>query len=184
MAEETAWQDLGTTSPMRPFSSQDGSPFLKIGYTSFVHCTGFPVDRQHLVPDGGVLHCRWYDCYSDEHFLPVLLTMHGRERETYCSGNLMHVNWAQGGAHPTAYRTGDISVDLCGPAHPLTNSSRCCCRALLDQAARQCFAWPTWPCNDGAQPLILRVLRQHGSLKIPESLQAQWACAWMCLIDV
>ena len=57
--------------------------------------------------------CRWYDCYSDEHFLPVLLTMHGKETETYCSGNLMHVDWAKGGAHPTSYTSADLTVDKC-----------------------------------------------------------------------
>lgn len=53
---------------------------------------------------------RWYDCFSDEHFLAVLLSMHGKEPETYCSGNLMHVNWGSGGPHPTTYQTQDISV--------------------------------------------------------------------------
>lgn len=33
------------------------------------------------------------DCYSDEHYVPVLLAYLGLDNETTCNGNTMHVSW-------------------------------------------------------------------------------------------
>lgn len=33
------------------------------------------------------------DCYSDEHYVPVLMAYLGLDNETTCSGNTMHVSW-------------------------------------------------------------------------------------------
>ena len=37
--------------------------------------------------------CRKRDCYSDEHYVPVLMAYLGLDNETTCSGNTMHVSW-------------------------------------------------------------------------------------------
>ena len=35
-------------------------------------------------------------CYSDEHYVPVLLATLGLDNETTCSGNTVHVSWQSG----------------------------------------------------------------------------------------
>ena len=37
--------------------------------------------------------CRKRDCYSDEHYVPVLMAYLGLDNETTCSGDTMHVSW-------------------------------------------------------------------------------------------
>lgn len=37
--------------------------------------------------------CRHFECYSDEHYMPVLLAYKGMEAQTDCSGSLTNVDW-------------------------------------------------------------------------------------------
>lgn len=50
-----------------------------------------------------------FDCYSDEHYIPTLLSVMGRENETSCQRTITNVDWRTGGAHPRAYTQRDIS---------------------------------------------------------------------------
>ena len=38
--------------------------------------------------------CRHYECYSDEHYMPVLLAFKGLENKTDCVGSLTNVDWS------------------------------------------------------------------------------------------
>jgi hypothetical protein len=69
-------------------------------------------------------HCRsgwdedlkkWRDCYSDEHYVPTLLALHGKENETFKeTGSVTYADWSKGGPHPREYFKEDVSVDLFG----------------------------------------------------------------------
>jgi hypothetical protein len=57
--------------------------------------------------------CRKYECYSDEHYMPVLLAYHGKQDETDCTGLVMNVAWPlEGGPHPVTYMSANITDDL------------------------------------------------------------------------
>lgn len=52
---------------------------------------------------------RSVECYPDEHYLPTLLSVRGRENETYCGGyGLAATDWRYGGPHPRAWRSREI----------------------------------------------------------------------------
>lgn len=53
---------------------------------------------------------REYVCYSDEHYIPTLLSLRGLENQTDCLGYTVAVDWSLGGAHPRAYGAGDVSA--------------------------------------------------------------------------
>ena len=59
--------------------------------------------------------CDFRVCYSDEHYIPTLLAMHGLENETDCAGELTDRDWSRvepTSAHPWEYRANDISEVL------------------------------------------------------------------------
>jgi len=71
---------------------------------------------------------RSYECYSDEHYLPVLLAYAGKQEETDCTGLIMNVDWEEGGPHPISYLPENITEatlralrkpDLCDAAAAL-----------------------------------------------------------------
>ncbi|KAL4537779.1 hypothetical protein Ndes2437B_g08880 [Nannochloris sp. 'desiccata'] len=44
------------------------------------------------------------DCISDEHYIPVLMAVHGLENEMDCSSwGISALDWSRGGAHPKSY---------------------------------------------------------------------------------
>ena len=57
---------------------------------------------------------RWRDCYADEHYFATLLASRGLDAETDCYGNIMHVDWSFGGAHPRAYTLREATSSRCG----------------------------------------------------------------------
>ena len=77
---------------------------------------------------------RHYECYSDEHYLPVTLAFHGKADETDCLGYTTDVQWAAwGGPHPVAYNASDITAQnilsmrkptKCDPAAALKCASK------------------------------------------------------------
>ena len=64
------------------------------------HQTSYTLKR-HDIASRGPHVCRERDCYSDEHFLPVLLAAHGLDNETTCRGNTMSVLWSTGAGAPS-----------------------------------------------------------------------------------
>ncbi len=67
------------------------------------HCVTTSYD-----PDLG----RAFGCISDEHYVPTLLAVMGRENETDCLGASMHTDWRDGGAHPRSYALNDVEPQL------------------------------------------------------------------------
>jgi hypothetical protein len=57
----------------------------------------------------GVLPGRNYECYSDEHYMPVLLAYAGKQEETDCTGLIMNVDWEEGGPHPISYHPDNVT---------------------------------------------------------------------------
>ena len=76
------------------------SPFLHFSSSPFLH---FSISFSHSHPP------LRFDCYSDEHYIPTLLSVMGRENETSCQRTITNVDWRTGGAHPRAYTQRDIS---------------------------------------------------------------------------
>lgn len=77
--------------------------------------------------------CRLYNCYSDEHQLPIVLALAGRQEETDCTGHLSNVDWTPGGPHPrqfgpqevTAKKMRDLRLPLkCDAAAAVTCAAR------------------------------------------------------------
>ncbi len=61
---------------------------------------------------GNLLLCRWRDCYSDEHYIPTLLSVLGKEDETDCKGYMTAVDWTQSDdGHPRHYHPEEISTE-------------------------------------------------------------------------
>jgi hypothetical protein len=59
--------------------------------------------------------CDFRVCYSDEHYIPTLLAMHGLDNETDCVGELTHKDWSRVKStdpHPYEYRPTEISPEL------------------------------------------------------------------------
>ncbi len=59
--------------------------------------------------------CDFRVCYSDEHYIPTLLAVHGLEDETDCAGELTDRDWSRvpsTSAHPWEYKANDISEVL------------------------------------------------------------------------
>ncbi|KAK9907953.1 hypothetical protein WJX75_000484 [Coccomyxa subellipsoidea] len=52
---------------------------------------------------------RNYECYSDEHYMPVLLAYAGKQEETDCTGLIMNVDWEEGGPHPISYHPDNVT---------------------------------------------------------------------------
>ncbi|KAK9819181.1 hypothetical protein WJX81_003273 [Elliptochloris bilobata] len=82
---------------------------------------------------------RWRDCYSDEHYIPSLLSYLQLGHETDCMGNLVSVNWMHGGAHPRAYESEEISMELFEMLR--RPDSHCEPQALLAATERMYVAW-------------------------------------------
>ncbi|KAK9813067.1 hypothetical protein WJX72_008331 [[Myrmecia] bisecta] len=57
------------------------------------------------------LLAKWYDCYSDEHYIPSLLAYNGETDAADCAGKMVHVDWSMGGPHPMTYAPDDITAD-------------------------------------------------------------------------
>eukprot|EP00887_Chlorella_sp_A99_P000994 scaffold5.g994.t1 len=54
-------------------------------------------------------------CYSDEHYLPTLLAVHGRDAETDCQGHWMDIDWSRvesTSPHPWEYVAAEIDEHL------------------------------------------------------------------------
>lgn len=75
---------------------------------------------------------RSYECYSDEHYMPVLLAYAGKQEETDCTGLIMNVDWEEGGPHPISYLPENVTEatlralrkpDLCDAAAALRRAS-------------------------------------------------------------
>lgn len=64
------------------------------------HCNPSEEDTSK---DGG------FDCYSDEHYIPTLLSVLGRENETSCQRTITNVDWRAQGAHPRTYKAHEIN---------------------------------------------------------------------------
>ena len=59
--------------------------------------------------------CDFRVCYSDEHYIPTLLAMHGLDNETDCTGELTDKDWSRvksTDAHPWEYKVKEISEVL------------------------------------------------------------------------
>ena len=58
------------------------------------------------------------DCYSDEHYVPVLLASLGLDNETTCNGNTVHVSWQSGSgeAHHCSHKANAV-CEVHGKAH-------------------------------------------------------------------
>lgn len=52
---------------------------------------------------------RKFECYSDEHYMPVLLAYAGKQEETDCTGLIMNVDWEEGGPHPISYHPDNVT---------------------------------------------------------------------------
>ena len=61
-----------------------------------------------LIPAHGL--CRLYNCYSDEHQLPIVLALAGRQEETDCTGHLSNVDWTPGGPHPRQFGPQEVTA--------------------------------------------------------------------------
>ena len=55
---------------------------------------------------------RWFNCYSDEHYMPTLLAVKGLAEETDCLGMVTNVHFNRTGAHPQAYLPPDVNTEL------------------------------------------------------------------------
>ena len=51
-------------------------------------------------------------CYSDEHYIPTLLFLTGEGERTYPVRGPSHVDWSQGGPHPTEYSAQNVTSKL------------------------------------------------------------------------
>jgi hypothetical protein len=59
--------------------------------------------------------CDFRVCYSDEHYVPTLLAIHGLDNETDCHGELIDRDWSRvkpTDPHPYTYRSKDINKEL------------------------------------------------------------------------
>lgn len=59
--------------------------------------------------------CDFRVCYSDEHYIPTLIAIHGLDNETDCRGELTDRDWSRVKAtdpHPYEYKPKDITTDL------------------------------------------------------------------------
>ena len=53
------------------------------------------------------------DCISDEHYIPTLLAVHGREGEAACdTWGVVAVEWGNGGAHPRSFLPQQVDAEL------------------------------------------------------------------------
>ncbi len=53
-----------------------------------------------------------YYCYSDEHYIPVLLSHMGLGNRTDCTGGVMSADWSLGGASPRTYQPEEVDAAL------------------------------------------------------------------------
>lgn len=95
------------------------------------------------------MFCRERDCYSDEHFVPVLLAAHGLDNETTCRGNTMSVLWSTGAGAPLLQLAQGIAMPVQSPEQhfawclnrwPAPSSIGRChdCRHVSEKSALPC----------------------------------------------
>lgn len=73
----------------------------------------YKVFEEHCVYDIDFENMRHRKCFSDEHYVPTLLSIHGLEDETvsYYTASTF-VDWSHGGAHPKSFKSHEISPSL------------------------------------------------------------------------
>ncbi len=52
-----------------------------------------------------------------QHYVATLIACSQKGHETDCYGNLVNVQWEQGGAHPRSYGSDEINEDLYDPVY-------------------------------------------------------------------
>lgn len=93
------------------------------------HCNP---SEEETSTDGG------FDCYSDEHYIPTLLSVMGKENETSCQRTITNVDWRARGAHPRTYKPHEINplrIRLLRRPH-----KRCSYTAAMRSATSTLFA--------------------------------------------
>ncbi|CAK0784365.1 hypothetical protein CVIRNUC_007569 [Coccomyxa viridis] len=119
---------------------------------------------------------RHYECYSDEHYMPVLLAFKGLENKTDCVGSLTNVDWSENKPHPWSYTPEEVNVatirrlrarEGCYPAAALRLAKHVFMEAGAPQSDSYCRAGAPWA------PVLLG---PHCSLiarKFPENTASQ-----------
>ncbi|KAK9822232.1 hypothetical protein WJX81_002852 [Elliptochloris bilobata] len=103
------------------------------------------VIRDHCTVGYDDLLGRERDCYSDEHFVPVLLAAHGLDNETTCAGNTMSVLWSStagkhNGKHPRSYGPRAVTIPVFQYLRQGLGESRAeCTSAQASARARDVF---------------------------------------------
>ncbi|CAL8469170.1 g8711 [Coccomyxa elongata] len=96
---------------------------------------------------------RSYECYSDEHYMPVLLAYMGKQDETDCRGSIMNVDWEEGGPHPITYLPDNVTEatfrqlrkpDDCDSAAALRLTQEMFVRAGAPASAALCSEESPW----------------------------------------